>query len=317
MAGATPFTNGRPQRKATDNLGLTVSIALLTLGVGPAALVQTTHQGESVIGEVGAADSVAPHRDDGPFFYFGLPYGSDATAGPLDVILNKGFSVAQLSNFSRRIFDYPYGWGAVEESVLHPVEVIERWGWERTIERHVLPLTWDISSMSWATNYVGHLIEGGITNRRLSEWFDARGVPLPGLFAAITSLTASVLNEAYESPGIEAGYPSMVVDLLLFDPGGILLFTNDAVARFFFTHLEGQDLAQPGRYHPSRLAGHEQREQPDLQNTSESNSQHVDLFPRRDGRPARTHIPPARGVGYQCRDGVGCHHEVRRSGYRS
>ena len=77
------------------------------------------------------------------------------------------------------------------------------------------------------------MIEGGITNRKMTEWFDARGMPAPWLFTGITSISASLLNEAYESQGRTQGAAAAAVDLYVFDPLGTLLFSSDRVAGFF------------------------------------------------------------------------------------
>ncbi len=44
------------------------------------------------------------------YFNKGRDYGSDAYAGPLDNIFNKGFAVAQWQGKDRHIFSFPYGW---------------------------------------------------------------------------------------------------------------------------------------------------------------------------------------------------------------
>ncbi len=181
-----------------------------------------------------APDSSATSRDDGPYFYKGLSYGSDANIGPLDVLLNRGFAVAQQSGRNRKIFDYRYGTRHVANSFAHPLEAIERaGGWWEVISTEVLPLAWGTGSMKWAPNYFGHVIEGGIAYRQLWEWFEARNVRMPGLLSGVTTMAAAMLNELYEHPYLQIGSASTLVDLLLFDTGGILLFSNDSVARFF------------------------------------------------------------------------------------
>lgn len=47
------------------------------------------------------------------YFVKGRDYGTDAYGGPLDVIFNEGFAVAQWVDQDRQIFSYPYGWKAV------------------------------------------------------------------------------------------------------------------------------------------------------------------------------------------------------------
>ena len=74
-------------------------------------------------------------------------------------------------------------------------------------------------------------------SRRLGEWFQARGTPQPMLMGAAVTLAAAVLNEAYEHPGMTRGTAGTVADLYIFDLGGVLLFSNDGVARFFSRRL--------------------------------------------------------------------------------
>ncbi|MDX1493965.1 MAG: hypothetical protein R3253_07910, partial [Longimicrobiales bacterium] len=64
----------------------------------------------------------------GYFFYQGRPYGTDAVTGPVDVVLNKGFAVAQFNNRNRYIFDYDYGTRHVWNSIRHFRENVRRYG---------------------------------------------------------------------------------------------------------------------------------------------------------------------------------------------
>ena len=90
-------------------------------------------------------DSLAVVTESGTaYFIKGRGYGTDAYSGPFDVILNKGFAVAQWQDQDRHIFSYPYGWHAVWASVTRPGPAMERaGGWGTVLRRHVLPLSWD------------------------------------------------------------------------------------------------------------------------------------------------------------------------------
>jgi hypothetical protein len=175
----------------------------------------------------------------GPYFFKNRGRGTDAYGGPLDVILNKAYATAPYSGRNRAIFDYRYGWKSVWASVSSPLEAVGRYGgWWRFIRREVIPYPaggW--KSYRWMPNYFGHAIEGGIVFRRAAEWYEAYGVPLPSVLAAITTYSAAVINEAYESPGDELPKGATVADLLIFDPAGIALFWSDGVARFFARDL--------------------------------------------------------------------------------
>jgi hypothetical protein len=176
---------------------------------------------------------------DGPFFYHGRAYGTDAYAGPLDVLLNKGFAISQWEGRGRNLFGYPYGWGAVKASLDHPGVLARRAGGWRTVLRHqAVPFAaGGLNGSQWVPNYFGHIVEGGIVYRRLREWNEAHGVPLPSVTAALVTYAAALLNEAYEmpvgEPGVDDGTPGAVVDLYIFDPLGILIFQRDFAARFF------------------------------------------------------------------------------------
>jgi hypothetical protein len=173
------------------------------------------------------------------FFHKNRHYGTDAYAGPFDVLLNKGFAVAQWEGKSRHIFDYPYGWNAAWKSISSPAPLVDQaGGWRKVLSQQGLPLSGsDFRSGNWLPNYVGHVLEGGIAFRRLREWSGAQGIPLPGIFAGVVTYAASVTNEAYETPpraewaNLE-GTVGASADLLFFDPLGIAIFSFDGPARF-------------------------------------------------------------------------------------
>ncbi len=208
-------------------------ILVLHAFVPAVTLAQDSAASDTVAGSQDARD-----REAGPYFYKGLSYGSDAYMGPLDVILNKGFALSQTDADNRKIFDYPYGVRGVGHALAHPVAAIERGGgWWQFISTEILPLSYSLEANKWYTNYVGHVIEGGIHMRRLAEWYEAHGVPLPGLLASATSTAAAFLNEFYEQPGSVLGSAGTVADLYVFDLAGILLFSWDEGARFFAQNL--------------------------------------------------------------------------------
>ena len=158
--------------------------------------------------------------------------------GPLDVVLNKGFAVAQFYNRDRFIFHYEYAGRHVWRSLTRfPAAVAAGGGWGSFVQREIFPLTLDWREWKWAPNYAGHTLEGGITYRRLAEWNRAHGVPAPRVTAALVTMGSAVVNEMYSHPGRTEGSASTAADLLLFDPLGIVLFTRDDVARFFAEEL--------------------------------------------------------------------------------
>ena len=189
-----------------------------------------------------SAQSTAARRT--AFFFHDLP-GSDQYVGPLDVVLNKGYNLAQAVNRDRAIFSATYGWSHVWNSVAHPFRSIEEsGGWGDWMEKEIIPvqavtwirsgLDWDAAdNMTWYPNYLGHFVEGGITHRRLAEKLESQGVPGAYAVAGIVTMGASVINEAYTHPTLEQGTGGTVADLYVFDLGGVIAFSFDPVARFF------------------------------------------------------------------------------------
>jgi hypothetical protein len=188
------------------------------------------------------ADSslIAAEELDGFFFYRGRPYGTDAYMGPLDVILNKGYAVAQFNNRNRYIFSYDYGTVHPWKSVTELGENVEKYGgWRRFIGDEIFPTSFSWREWKWAPNYVGHFLEGGMTYRRLSEWNRAHGVPAPAISAGVVTMASAVINEMYSHPGYTEGTAATAADLLFFDPLGIAVFSIDGVARFVSGTLGG------------------------------------------------------------------------------
>jgi len=215
---------------------------VLALALGLAGCTPGPYAAAGAVAASAAAALSAPNIHDvpseGPYFYRGTGVGSDATAGPFDVLLNKGFATAQWEGFGRNIFTHEYAWSASLRSMTHLNESMENsGGWGATLRTHVLAgsesgwKTW-----SWVPNYYGHVIEGGIAYRRLKEWAEAQGIGHAGLFAGLTTWTAAFINESYENPGGEP-HGGTTLDLLFFDLGGILLFDTDLVSRFFAQKL--------------------------------------------------------------------------------
>jgi hypothetical protein len=178
------------------------------------------------------------------YFVKGRGYGTDAYGGPFDVILNKGFAVAQWQDQDRHIFSYPYGWNAVWASVTKPGPAMERaGGWITVFKYHLLPLGWDeLKAGQWMPNYFGHILEGGLAYRRLLEWNRVNNVPFPTLTALFVTQLAATINEAYETPVAdpwvqENGTAGAFMDWAIHDPLGMLLMHQDPIAGFFANEL--------------------------------------------------------------------------------
>lgn len=223
-----------PLRRCPSPVGLRVSLALaLQLASVPVGTAAQALPADSSIIEGGPGSA-------GYHFYQGRPFGTDAVTGPLDVILNKGFAVAQFNNRNRYIFDYDYGVQHVWNSIRHFRENVDRYGgWSAYVGDEIVPTSLDWDGWKWAPNYFGHVLEGGMTYRRLAEWNRAHGVPLPAVSAAVVTMGSAVINEMYSHPGWVQGTAATATDLLLFDPLGIALFSFDGVAGFVAGPLGG------------------------------------------------------------------------------
>lgn len=215
-----------------------VGVIAVALAVPVAAVAQPVQTPSD------SADIVNAASLENAFFIKGRGFGTDAYAGPFDVILNKGFAVAQWQDQDRHIFSYPYGWDAVWASVTRPGKAMERaGGWARVLKLHVLPLGWEeFKDAQWMPNYFGHVLEGGLAYRRLLEWNRVNDVPFPTLSAVLVTQFAVTLNEAYETPVNdpwvqENGTAGAFVDWVIMDPLGMVLMHQDPVAGFFANRL--------------------------------------------------------------------------------
>ncbi|MCB2204747.1 hypothetical protein KQI65_08355 [bacterium] len=177
-----------------------------------------------------------------PFFYHGMDRGSEAQYSPLTVLLNGGYDILQLDKYAQDIFKYPLARNAsiVGENLGRPLPLINHYGWGRWLRTEVLPLNFS-SGASWWPNYQLHLIGGGMTYRRLQEWYAQHELPLPELWSAATVMGYHLLNEMVENNSVEGELIDPIADIYLFDIGGILLFSSDAVARFFSEELHMTD----------------------------------------------------------------------------
>lgn len=178
------------------------------------------------------------------FFYHALPYGTQANYNPMNVIINGGYGILQIPNsiddeYGREIFNYPYWeWGeTVWQTVGHPIRTINEFGWKKFITTELFPLNFQMEGNQWVPNYFLHLIGGGMHFRATEEWFRFHGFSSPRLWSIGTMVAYHALSEIAENRGNEELTVDHLADLLIFDPLGMLLFTNDNVCRFFSEKL--------------------------------------------------------------------------------
>ena len=187
-----------------------------------------------------------------PFFYTGKDFGSEAHFSPVTVLLNGGYDILQLDKYEQHVFSYALGSNAktVFRNLGRPLPLINRYGWGNFLTREVLPLNYSAGA-AWWPNYQLHLIGGGMTYRRLQEWFDAYGVGAPEIWSAATVMGYHLLNEFVENNNLEGELIDPLADIYLFDIGGIVLFSFDNVARFFSEELRLTDWANQPTLMPS------------------------------------------------------------------
>ena len=183
--------------------------------------------------------------DSAGLLYKGYGYGSDAYYSPLTVLLNKGYDIFQLRLSPRNVWTFPYD-GAWTHGIRgvwqYPGPSVERFGgWNRMMRIELLPLSTDIRELNWFVNYTEHLLGGGLTMRMLDEWYDAHRVPLPRVWAVLTTYAASILNEMSEQPGVTNPGAGGVADLLFFDMGAVTLFHWRQPTHFFVSTLQAAD----------------------------------------------------------------------------
>jgi hypothetical protein len=190
-----------------------------------------------------AAPSLA--QDARPYyFYHALPYGTQANYNPLNVIINGGYGILQIRQYSGEEddlkiadFDYAEWTKSLWQTVGHPIRTINKFGWRRFLSTEVVPLTFNMNNNQWVPNYSLHIIGAGMHSRTTEEWFRYHGFSHPRLWSISTMVAYHVLSEIVENKGNKEITVDHIADLYIFDPIGILLFTNDDVCRFFSEKL--------------------------------------------------------------------------------
>lgn len=169
------------------------------------------------------------------YFYHSLSYGSDASFHPVSEVINGAFGIMQISTnwASLDHVDFRQGLDITWRSIAHPVRTIDAYGRADFIHDNILPdrLGWD--NLQYVPNYCLHLVGGGARNRAFTEWYGAHNFPAPWAFAFGTTIVHAFAVETVEHYNETNPTVDPVADMLLFDPAGALLFSNDHVARFF------------------------------------------------------------------------------------
>lgn len=199
-------------------VGLTALVALLGLGDAKPA----------------RADDEKPRA----YFYKDLPYGSQALFNPIYAIVNRGYDAYQLRGDKTlggiKASDVENVW----ENFSNPfpaIDALQPDGWGTFLTREIFPLSFGQHTARWVPNYTLHLLGGGQTFAAMREWFISREAPpLLASFASAAALyAAAFVNESIENKGVKHGFNTdCIADLWVFDLGGIVLFSFEAVRRF-------------------------------------------------------------------------------------
>ena len=167
------------------------------------------------------------------FFYTGLTYGSQAAYHPLAAMLNSGFYNFQMDNRGDDPFDLAFDQGVanVVRNLAHPWESIRAYGWRDMLTSEILP-NMDPDRGQWVPNYFGHVLGEGLVFRMSREWYQLHQVPHPQTMAILSTLAGALINESIENGSFEGPNVDPIVDLYVFNPIGIALFSSDRVAGF-------------------------------------------------------------------------------------
>ena len=183
------------------------------------------------------------------FFYRGLDYGSQSLIHPLRLILNGGFGIMQISNRDNRPGKIMYARGArnVVKNLANPFWSINVNGFWDFLSREVIPISINSGKAQYWPNYMNHLFGGGMSYRMMVEYYRYHDYGQPRTMAGLTIFAYHFLNEVVENNDHIGPTTDPVADFWIFNPAGILLFSNDKVARFFSQKLHMADWSyQPG-----------------------------------------------------------------------
>ena len=177
------------------------------------------------------------------YFYTNKPYGSESLFNPLSLLINGGYDICQLQSVSNRIGGHQYYKmaGVVFRNLGDPFNSISNYGWGHLVRTELLPLSFTKDKMQWIPNYQQHLIGGGMIYTAMKEWYKEHNFPLPWLLSSVTVMGQHLLNEILETGPHEGYSVDEVVDIYIFDLGGIVLFSFDSVNEFFSKTLNLSD----------------------------------------------------------------------------
>jgi hypothetical protein len=181
------------------------------------------------------------------YFFHAYDYGSEALFNPISVFVNGGCDTYQQLDRPSTFDAIPWKYGStsVWRSITSPLPVISDFGWNRFLSQEIFPTSLDVNRSQWVPNYMLHGIGGGMDSRKLAEWYDFNGYPMPAVLGAITIMASEFFNEMVENGSHIYPNEDCIPDFLIFQPLGILLFSSDKVSEFFSSKLNLNDWSQP------------------------------------------------------------------------
>jgi hypothetical protein len=186
------------------------------------------------------------------YFFRPVSFGSDAMFNPVSLIANGGFDELQMYGCSNTLSDINWKRSAANVwfNITAPLPQINRYGWKKFVDQEILPTGFTPRNAQYFPNYTLHMIGGGMEYRKITEWYDYYGYPMPWACGAVTVMFYHYINEIIENGNSDALYSNVdpIADLLIFDPLGILLFSFDGVADFFSTNFSLNDWSQQSAF---------------------------------------------------------------------
>ncbi|MCU0610910.1 MAG: hypothetical protein MUE60_03865, partial [Candidatus Eisenbacteria bacterium] len=188
------------------------------------------------------------------YFYQGLDYGSECLVNPLALILNGGYGIMQMDNRPNNPFEVEYSAGArnLWHNLRDPIGAVRRFGWSDFIFTEVIPASTDDERAHYWPNYTQHLIGGGMSYRLMAEWYRFHGFRFPRAAAFATIWGYHLLNEVVENGPYEGVNVDPIADIYIFDPISMVLFSSEAVCRFFSERLNMADWSYQFGFDPWR-----------------------------------------------------------------
>ena len=176
------------------------------------------------------------------YFLKDTDVGSQASFGPLQVILNSGFDILRSGAYPNSLRDIDFGTGFVNvwDNMLNPVDNIrETQPWSDFVAHEIFPYkAFNPDHGHFVPNYFLHTFGEGMLFRQLTEYYHREGQDYPKTFALLTLFGAQLLNEVVENSGHRGPNVDPIADLLIFNPLGYLLFAFEGSAHFFSNYLQ-------------------------------------------------------------------------------